>query len=248
MEHHFSVEFAEQYGMLEAVLMNHLQFWIKKNKANGTNYFDGTYWTYNSVRALHELFPYVSERKVRNALKHLEDEGIIATGNYNKSAYDRTMWYAITEKGHSIMQFCKMETSEKENARCEKVTPIPNNNADIKQIIEYLNEKAGTKYRATTKATVRLINARLQEFTVDDCKTVIDKKVKEWKYTEMEQYLRPQTLFGNKFEAYLNQKTSEKQKPKAYKPFEEEKEIIAEEMPENMRETMERLKGCFSDV
>ena len=75
------------------------------------------------------------------------------------------------------------------------------------EIINYLNEKADKKYRANNKATQKHINARLTEgYTVDDFKTVIDKKCTEWKNTEMEQYLRPETLFGTKFEGYLNAK------------------------------------------
>lgn len=76
-------------------------------------------------------------------------------------------------------------------------------------VVNYLNEKAGTKYKPTTKATQRLINARLNEgFTEADFKTVIDKKVAEWRGTDMAKYLRPETLFGTKFEAYLNQSVS----------------------------------------
>lgn len=72
-------------------------------------------------------------------------------------------------------------------------------------IIEHLNLKAGTNYKASTKKTKSCINARLQEgFTVDDFKTVIDKKCVEWMGTNMEMYLRPETLFGTKFEGYLN--------------------------------------------
>ena len=72
-------------------------------------------------------------------------------------------------------------------------------------IIAYLNEKAGTKYRASSKATSQHIHARLEEgFTVDDFKCVIDKKCAEWLGTDFAQYLRPVTLFGTKFEAYLN--------------------------------------------
>lgn len=74
-----------------------------------------------------------------------------------------------------------------------------------KDIVEYLNTVVGSNYRYQSKATQRLINARLNEgFTVDDFKAVIDKKAKEWKGTEMAQYLRPETLFGTKFESYLN--------------------------------------------
>ena len=72
-------------------------------------------------------------------------------------------------------------------------------------VISHLNEKVGTNYRATSKATRSHINARLSEgHTLDDFISVIDKKCAEWKGTHMEQYLRPETLFGSKFESYLN--------------------------------------------
>ena len=132
MEHHFNVEIATEYGMLEAVLLNHLQFWLKKNEANGTNYYDGTYWTYNSIKALGILFPYVSQNRIRNALKRLEEAGLIMTGNYNKSAYDRTMWYAFTEKGKSILQNYKMEVVKLQNQNDKTEKPIPDNTADNK--------------------------------------------------------------------------------------------------------------------
>ena len=74
-----------------------------------------------------------------------------------------------------------------------------------KSIVEYLNQKTGSNYKASTKKTQSCIHARLAEgFTVDDFKTVIDKKCAEWKGTEWEQYLRPETLFGTTFEGYLN--------------------------------------------
>ena len=82
---------------------------------------------------------------------------------------------------------------------------ILNNKNIYAPVVEYLNEKAGTKYKPSNKVTQRHINARVAEgYTLDDFKTVIDKKVTEWKGTAMEQYLRPETLFGSKFENYLN--------------------------------------------
>lgn len=78
--------------------------------------------------------------------------------------------------------------------------------AEIRLIIEYLNQVCGTHYRYQTEVTQRHIRARLNEkFTVDDFKRVIDKKHKEWFGTDMQKYLCPETLFGNKFEKYLNQ-------------------------------------------
>lgn len=87
---------------------------------------------------------------------------------------------------------------------------LPNNEVDIgviKKIIEYLNSKLGTRYSPTTAGTQKNIRARFAEkadLTVEDFFSVIDKKCAEWKGTDMEKYLRPETLFGNKFENYLN--------------------------------------------
>ena len=80
-------------------------------------------------------------------------------------------------------------------------------NIPYKEIIDYLNERIGSSYRHTTKKTKDLIKARFNEgFTLDDFKIVIDKKSVEWiKDKEMSKYLRPETLFGTKFESYLNQ-------------------------------------------
>lgn len=77
-------------------------------------------------------------------------------------------------------------------------------------VVSYLNEKAGTAFKHTTAKTKSAIHARLSEgFKLDDFKTVIDKKCAEWiGDPKMEKYLRPETLFGTKFEGYLNAKTT----------------------------------------
>lgn len=80
----------------------------------------------------------------------------------------------------------------------------------LSEIISYLNEKTESMYRASNKKTQSCIRARFSEgFTIEDFKTVIDKKCSEWiGDPKMEKYLRPETLFGTKFEGYLNAKTS----------------------------------------
>lgn len=89
---------------------------------------------------------------------------------------------------------------------------LPNNNNidinnNIKNIVEHLNLRAGTFYKCNSDKTIKTITARLKEgFTFENFKTVIDKKWKEWKGTEFEKFMRPETLFGNKFESYLNAK------------------------------------------
>lgn len=89
-------------------------------------------------------------------------------------------------------------------------------------VIDYLNEKTERtgkeKYSSTSTKTQKLIKARLREkYELEDFKTVIDKKCKEWLGTDMEKYLRPETLFGSKFESYLKQKTTITKNPKFQK-------------------------------
>lgn len=84
-------------------------------------------------------------------------------------------------------------------------------------IINYLNEKTGKHYKHTTNKTKTVIKARWNEgFTEDDFKKVIDNKVAEWKGTDMEKFLRPETLFGTKFEGYLNQESNKNQSTNQY--------------------------------
>ena len=148
MQHSFNVELAKEYGILEAILLNHLWFWIKKNKANNTNYFDGSYWTFNSTKAFSELFPYASEKKIKYALKHLREEEIIKVGNYNKDTRDRTLWYAFTEKGKAIVQNRPMESSFLSDTKVENVQALP----DIKPNINtYIKEKVDNNKLLSTK-------------------------------------------------------------------------------------------------
>ena len=80
---------------------------------------------------------------------------------------------------------------------------------EIAEIIDYLNGKLGTRYRASSAATQKHITARLREgYTTADFKTVIVSKTAEWFGTKHAKYLRPETLFGSKFEGYLNAATA----------------------------------------
>lgn len=83
----------------------------------------------------------------------------------------------------------------------------------ITDIINYLNNKLNTNYKVSSKVSQKHIKARLKEgFTFEDFKVVIDKKVDAWQDNEMAIYLRPETLFGAKFESYLNEKPKPKKK------------------------------------
>jgi len=113
----------------------------------------------------------------------------------------------------------------------------------IHEVIDYLNNKLGTRYKYTSAKTAPHIKARVNEgFTVDDFKVVIDKKISGWRGTEWEKYLRPETLFGTKFEGYLN----EKQKHSPSQPNKDTTKAIREEVtmsPEEYRRQQEELEA-----
>lgn len=132
MQHHFDVKIAEEFGILEAVLLENISFWIMKNAANEKNYFEGDYWTYNSCRAFAELFPYATDRQIKYALDKLKDAGIIKVGNFNQNAYDRTLWYGLTEKGKCMVENRNFHLTKLSNGKDKIVKPIPYNKPDTK--------------------------------------------------------------------------------------------------------------------
>ena len=120
MEHSFDIEIANKYGIESAIILKNIYFWIEKNKANNVHYHDGNYWTYNSVKAMKQLFPYMSPKKISNAVKKLVDDEIIVEGNYNNSPYDRTKWYALTEKGEMLINGINTDFPKRENRNSQK--------------------------------------------------------------------------------------------------------------------------------
>ena len=131
MNHSFDIEIAKEYGIEEAILLNHFEFWLSKNNANKKHFHENRYWTYNSLVALEELFPYMTARKIRTTIESLKDKGLILTGNYNANSYDRTMWYSLSDLGICILQKRQLHLTETANGNDVKVKPIP----DTLQII-----------------------------------------------------------------------------------------------------------------
>lgn len=131
MNHSFNIDIAAEYGIPCAVLLEHIWFWISKNTADGRHFHDGTYWTYSSVKAFSKLFPYMSKDQIRRALEKLVAEGLLITGNFNEEAYDRTLWYALTEKAKSILQNRQSPLANLPNPFGTDTEPIPDINTDI---------------------------------------------------------------------------------------------------------------------
>lgn len=105
----------------------------------------------------------------------------------------------------------KQPNKRKEKERKENTNSEPVKDAfkdQIYSIVNYLNEKTGKSYKTTTPTTESKLRTILKTYNTIDIKRVIDQKCSEWKGTEYEKFLRPETLFGNKFEGYSQEKVN----------------------------------------
>lgn len=136
--------------------------------------------------------------------KKIEDCHIITENNkYQNQQVEKPT--SNNQEVNALKEKIKCLNEEIEMLKKRNMCDAEDNCYDL--IIGHLNKRIGTRYRSTTGKTKALIKSRLNEgFTVDDFIKVIDIKTAEWMGTEWEKFLRPETLFGTKFEGYLNQK------------------------------------------
>ena len=202
-----------------AALLNQMIYWSDR-----TSRKDGYF--YKSYNEWYEEL-HLTEYQVRRATKKLKSFGFVDTA-LKKANGAPTLHYKVDTKEVSEWILKKLQNGNLRNSRMDSeetqeslteittktTTEITNNNIlspsstvyPYKDVIDYLNQQTGKNYKSTTKKNQTVIRARTDEgFSLDDFKRVIDNKVAEWKGTNMEKYLRPETLFGTKFEGYLNQ-------------------------------------------
>lgn len=202
-----------------AALLNQMIYWSDR-----TSRKDGYF--YKSYNEWYEEL-HLTEYQVRRATKKLKSFGFVDTA-LKKANGAPTLHYKVDTKEVSEWILKKLQNGNIRNSRMdseetqeslteittENTTETTNNNIlspsstayPYKDVIDYLNQQTGKNYKSTTKKNQTVIRARTDEgFSLDDFKRVIDNKVAEWKGTNMEKYLRPETLFGTKFEGYLNQ-------------------------------------------
>ncbi len=176
----------------------------------------------------------ISETKVQRVLKRFESEQqieqqttnknrVITIVNYDlyQSSEQQTEQQVNNKRTTSEQQVNTNNKHKEHNQQKEqkkKEGNVKNNVTDnvtpFKEIIDYLNEKTGKSFRHQGKKNKDLIQARFNEgYTLEDFKRVIDIKVDDWlKDKKMQEYLRPETLFSNKFEGYLNSKPNKPKK------------------------------------
>lgn len=212
MNHSFDVDIAKQYGVECAIILYHIDFWIQKNEANGKHFHDGKYWTYNSIKAFAELFPYWSESQINRILKKLEDAELISVGNYNHSSYDRTKWYSLNRKLH---------LTKSQNGFDEIVKPIPYINTDINTdtnmsddsidwnaLLVFFNKTTGNKSRVVNEKVKKQFRARLKEgYTKEDIMKAIINCHKDPFHQANPHYLTLEFISrADKLEKYSNYK------------------------------------------
>ncbi|WP_428909792.1 conserved phage C-terminal domain-containing protein [Niallia sp. Krafla_26] len=218
-------------GLNQAIILQQLHYWLETS----SHIKDGKRWIYNTYKDWQQQFPFWSEKTIQRTFLALEEEGYVVSANYNRMKMDKTKWYTIdydklreieadfvtSESGQSVRTQGSNESPINDSlgvaipeinteTNTERIyTPIP-----IQDIVTYLNQKANAHYRISSKKTKELIKARWNEgFRMDDFKKVIDIKVLEWMDDPvMSKFLRPETLFGTKFESYLNQRNAKKKK------------------------------------
>lgn len=208
--------------------------WFKLLCLAGKNNNSGVFMLNERIAYTDEMLATIFRKDVntvRFALKTFADFGmvelvdnVITIPNWGKhqtlDAYEKKKERdRLYQQKRREAQKLMISTSEKSSDKSPDVVALEEDkekeeDKDINiysSIISYLNEKANTNYRISSSKTKTLIKARLNEgFVENDFKTVIDNKTSEWIHTDMEKYLRPETLFGTKFESYLNQKVGGK--------------------------------------
>lgn len=138
MNHYFDIEQAEKYGIPAAILLTNFAHWIVKNRSNDKHYLEGRTWTYNSVSAFKELFPYMGIKQIRAALDKLVTEGVLLKRDWNEGKADRTLWYAFRDEeafigpiGHLPKKANGVPKRGEACAEKGKCTKEPNINTDI---------------------------------------------------------------------------------------------------------------------
>lgn len=203
--------------------------WFKLLCLAGKQNNSGVFMLNDKIPYTEEMLATIFRREpntVRLALETFERfgmierfEGVITIPNWgkhqnldqleNKKQYMRNYMKEYRSKQKLLADKSNCKTNNKANvSEADKDIDKEIDKDNYIYIVDFLNEKAGTNYKSSSKKTQTCINARLAEgFTLDDFKNVIDKKCSEWLGTDMEKYLRPETLFGTKFEGYLNAPT-----------------------------------------
>jgi len=103
-QHHFNVSLAKDYDVSIAIFLTNLAFWTKQNLANKRNIKGGFCWSYNTLEAFADLFPYWTEKNISYITAKAEKEGLLVRARLAKKKSDRMWFYALTPKAFEYFQ------------------------------------------------------------------------------------------------------------------------------------------------
>lgn len=154
IHHTFSTQIAEKYKSVDiAILIHHFQYWITHNAKTGRNFHEGRTWSFNSIQDIAAYFPYWSRQQVERLLVKAVELKILKKGNFNKSRFDRTVWYAFeNEEDFAISRNRDMEISKSRDHDLEIETPIPYSNPSSNQDITPISPSGNSPPSSEQKA------------------------------------------------------------------------------------------------
>lgn len=222
----FNTEVAAALGIYQAILIQQIRYWQEKS----THEIDGRKWIYNTYQDWSKQLTFISERTIRRELKKLAELKIVRVAKYNISKFNHTKWYSLDEE--KLQEYLDNKTPECRTGQIGQVecpredngngksdqfrtgqvdhfkdNKVPkntslNNQQKIKEILECFKEVTGQVFDKD-KWGIKLIKERLAAGNdVEQCKSMIVLKAKQWKGTHVEKFIRPRTLFGDNFSKY----------------------------------------------
>ena len=183
MKHCFKVALAKEFGIEEAIFIDEFYYLIRNNKANDRNFYDGRYWTYNSLKAYADKFSYLNAGKIKRTINNLIEKGILMKGNYNANQYDRTNWYAFTDFGQSIVQKCYIDELKMTNGRVENGPPIPTTITTNKTTISFSPSDEGSTdslFDDAETSTLTMLSSEEKLPYAAGNKVVTKEQMEEW--------------------------------------------------------------------
>lgn len=218
MNHTFNIHHAKKYGIHEALLIRHFQFWIMHNFERGKNYIDGKTWTYQTHQEIADHFAYLNPRQVKYALQKLIKSGIVVAKRFNKLKIDKTCWYAFKdEKAFGVDEETLNNFYEGQNCpskdkivppRDKIVPPIPDAKEDID--IKKKNIKKKKAYRENVELTEEEYD-KLKDVYGNNTEQALDM-LDNYKFTHGKKYANDYGVF--KKDGWIYKKFFEPQEAK----------------------------------
>lgn len=273
MHHSFDIHLAQTYGMKEAIIIHHFQHWIRINKKLGRNEFEGRTWSYQTVKEIAAHFLYMTESEIYETIeklcrgkgrraKHQQFEPVLVKGNFNKSKYDQTTWYAfVDEEKFGILAQAKILDFGASQDR-KKLQPTSILCTDTKPDTKTKREREGASTSRTSISKEPKIQRKIHVATTDfEHQKLIDqlgievtnqcyKKLSEWKEDTPQSKWKVsdyRSILRWVLESLKEEKVRQS-KPSTKLHTPEENRKFSQHIAENFNPIRCRERGCRIDV